>query len=270
MRKDIFISYSSKDETIARKIAEDLKNNDIKVWFDIWDIPLGGNIIKEIQIGLETSRQLIVLLSQNSLNSYWVEEEWTKKFGTAISSGDIVVIPVIIGKIDEKHIPMFLRGLNHIDIISKTPDAEISRLISDIKKRRKEESINEIKKSQSLQDALQTGLVEGFKSKPEDYVEGIVSRIFKKIKLIEGQDVDRVIRVISLDIAFEIERIGKVIEDMEYSGDSIMLMLAFQFKDKRDLLKMLFEKIEYIKQSSMPNSEILDDIILELNSKIGS
>jgi hypothetical protein len=57
---DVFLSHSSKDKAIVRSIAERLKADGVRVWFDEWAIPLGGHIPKAVEDGLEKSRLLIL------------------------------------------------------------------------------------------------------------------------------------------------------------------------------------------------------------------
>ena len=62
----VFLSHSSKDKSIARKIAEDLRDKGIGVWFDEWNIFVGHSITQKISQGLEESDFVAVLLTKNS------------------------------------------------------------------------------------------------------------------------------------------------------------------------------------------------------------
>ena len=55
---DVFLSHSSKEKAIVRDIAERLKKDGIKVWFDAWEINPGDSIPAKIEEGLEHSRVL--------------------------------------------------------------------------------------------------------------------------------------------------------------------------------------------------------------------
>ena len=38
---DVFLSYSSKDKAVVRALAERLRADGVKVWFNEWEIPQG-------------------------------------------------------------------------------------------------------------------------------------------------------------------------------------------------------------------------------------
>ena len=52
---DVFISHSSKDKVAVRNLAERLKSDGLKVWFDECEIKPGDLIPLKINKGLEQS-----------------------------------------------------------------------------------------------------------------------------------------------------------------------------------------------------------------------
>ncbi|RJQ23981.1 TIR domain-containing protein [Candidatus Parcubacteria bacterium] len=78
---DVFLSHSSKDKTIARRLAERLQNDGAKVWFDEWKIRPGDSIPVKIEEGLENSRVLVLCMSANAFGSDWAQlEDGTFRF----------------------------------------------------------------------------------------------------------------------------------------------------------------------------------------------
>jgi small GTP-binding protein len=63
---DVFLSYSSKDKTVVRLIAERLRDDGLRVWFD------GPGTIEE---GLERSRVLVLCMSANAFGADWDQLE---------------------------------------------------------------------------------------------------------------------------------------------------------------------------------------------------
>ena len=53
---DVFLSHSSKDEEIVRAIAERLRADGLRVWFDAWELGPGDSIPAKIEEGLELSQ----------------------------------------------------------------------------------------------------------------------------------------------------------------------------------------------------------------------
>jgi small GTP-binding protein len=74
-RYDVFLSHSAKDKSIVRDIAERLKKDGIKVWFDEWVLKPGDSIPAKIEEGLEHSRVLVLCMSANAFCSDWAQLE---------------------------------------------------------------------------------------------------------------------------------------------------------------------------------------------------
>ena len=72
---DVFLSHSSKDKDAVRDIAERLRRDGLKVWFDEWEIKLGDSIPSKIEAGLENSRILLLCMSTNAFGSDWAQLE---------------------------------------------------------------------------------------------------------------------------------------------------------------------------------------------------
>src|SRR5687767_5491149 len=68
---DVFLSHSSKDKAIVRPLAERLRKNGMKVWFDEWAIIPGDSFHAKVEEGLEHSRVLVLCMSANAFGSDW-------------------------------------------------------------------------------------------------------------------------------------------------------------------------------------------------------
>jgi len=78
---DVFLSHSSKDKATVRKIAERLRDDGIRVWFDEWEIKPGDSIPRKVEEGLEHSRVLVLCMSANAFGSDWAGlESYTFRF----------------------------------------------------------------------------------------------------------------------------------------------------------------------------------------------
>lgn len=78
---DVFLSHSSKDKDIVRELAVRLKRDDLRVWFDEWEIALGDPIFSKVEAGLINSRILILSMSGNAFGSDWtILESQTVRF----------------------------------------------------------------------------------------------------------------------------------------------------------------------------------------------
>src|SRR5262245_4963683 len=71
---EIFLSYTSSDRPLARKVADALESLGMSVWWDR-EIPLGKNFDSVIEERLKAARCVIVLWSADSVRSRWVRAE---------------------------------------------------------------------------------------------------------------------------------------------------------------------------------------------------
>ena len=72
---DVFLSHSSKDKLVVRGVAERLRKDGLRVWFDEWEIRPGDSIPAKIEDGLERSRVLVLCMSAHAFGSDWAQLE---------------------------------------------------------------------------------------------------------------------------------------------------------------------------------------------------
>jgi hypothetical protein len=70
-----FISYSSKDKDFAERLHADLRARRVFVWFAPHDLPVGARIRPAIDESIRVHDKLLLVLSENSIGSQWVEQE---------------------------------------------------------------------------------------------------------------------------------------------------------------------------------------------------
>jgi hypothetical protein len=72
---DVFLSHASADKAAVRELAQRQKADGLRVWFDEWVIQPGDSIPLAIEKGLESSRTLVLAMSQAAFDSEWVTLE---------------------------------------------------------------------------------------------------------------------------------------------------------------------------------------------------
>jgi hypothetical protein len=73
--RDVFLSHSAKDKAVVCDVAERLRKDGVKVWFDEWVLKPGDSIPAKIEEGLERSRVLVLCMSANAFGSDWAQLE---------------------------------------------------------------------------------------------------------------------------------------------------------------------------------------------------
>lgn len=70
-----FISYSSQDQEFADRLHADLQNKGVRCWFAPHDMPIGARIRPAIDESIRLHDKLLLVLSETSVSSQWVEQE---------------------------------------------------------------------------------------------------------------------------------------------------------------------------------------------------
>lgn len=97
---DVFLSFSSKDRLRVEKLAERLKDEGIKVWYDDWEIQFGDDIFLKIERGLEDSQSQILVMSNNAFESDWVTLERNTTLFRDPTNKDRRFIPLLLEDCD--------------------------------------------------------------------------------------------------------------------------------------------------------------------------
>lgn len=125
----IFLSHSSIDKPMVRKLAMDIESWGITVWLDEWKINPGDQIIQLVEKGIEESDFVAIWITENSIRSSWVEKEWRSKLHEEISSKKTSVIPLLHQSVK---IPTFLADKKYADFRKNYIEGlqELSRSLS--------------------------------------------------------------------------------------------------------------------------------------------
>jgi len=136
-----FISYSGKDLDFVEKLYSDLKENNVECWFAPHDMRIGDDIWDTIDRAIRIRDKVLLILSQNSIGSTWVEDEVKKVFAEERENKRLVLFPIrldeaIVGtdtawatKIwNTRHIGDFSKWKNH-----ETYTIAFNRLLRDLR-----------------------------------------------------------------------------------------------------------------------------------------
>ena len=136
-----FISYSSKDDEFAKRLYADLVREHVRCWFAPEDLKIGERFRPKIDEAIRVYDKLLLVLSENSIHSPWVEKEVETAFEKEKQVWKTVLFPIrlddAVMKTDQawaadirrtRHIGDFSQWKNH-DEYKKAFD----RLLRDLK-----------------------------------------------------------------------------------------------------------------------------------------
>jgi hypothetical protein len=82
-----FISYSSKDQEFAERLHADLQSKNVRCWFAPEDMKIGDRIRPRIDEAIRVHDKLLLVLTESSMKSAWVEKEVETAFEKERISG---------------------------------------------------------------------------------------------------------------------------------------------------------------------------------------
>lgn len=89
-----FISYSSNNQAFAERLHRDLQNQGIRCWFAPEDLKIGDNIRLRIDESIRLHDKLLLVLSEDSVKSQWVEQEVETALAKEREEGRTVLFPI--------------------------------------------------------------------------------------------------------------------------------------------------------------------------------
>src|ERR1044072_2771090 len=119
---DVFLSHSSKDKAVVRSVAERLRADKLRVWFD----ETGESTPAKIEEGLEQSRVLVLCMSANAFGSDWAQlEASTLRFRDPLNKER----RFIMLRLDDNPIEDSLAQFNYINWRPKNRKKEYTNLL---------------------------------------------------------------------------------------------------------------------------------------------
>jgi hypothetical protein len=91
-----FLSYSSKDEEFATRLHSRLRDSHLRVWFAPEDMQGGSKLHDQVDEAIRIYDKLLIILSENSMQSDWVKEEILKARKKEKKSERQVLFPIRI------------------------------------------------------------------------------------------------------------------------------------------------------------------------------
>lgn len=96
----VFLSYSDSDADPARLLANALARRGARVWLDENELRAGDDIAQRIDQGLASADIFLVLISQTSVGSPWIQREIGRAASVTTGHSEVRLVPVRLGDVE--------------------------------------------------------------------------------------------------------------------------------------------------------------------------
>ena len=111
---DVFLCHNSQDKPKVVKIAQQLQQQGLKPWLDIWELPPGQSWQELLEEQIEDVRSAAVFVGSSGLGP-WQKREMRAFLNEFVNRG-CPVIPVLLENAPQKpKLPIFLQALTWVD-----------------------------------------------------------------------------------------------------------------------------------------------------------
>lgn len=160
---NIFLSYSNKDKELATKIASKLRDFNIDIFVDALNLKVGDNWSEVLSNGLMKADAVVILITENSINSNNVLSEIYASLGYMKERGKPRVLPIIFDDVPIpdplSHLLVLRADRDNIDFSMNKIKVSIVHITGELKAKadEKKEIIYKVEKSaeQYIQNSLQ-------------------------------------------------------------------------------------------------------------------
>lgn len=156
----LFLSHSSKNKEIVKKLANDLNICEIDVWLDSWEINAGDSLYDKLSTAIEESKYIAVIISDEFNESQWANSELKQAIAREMRIGRNLILPILIGN---AKIPPFLEDKIYVNIDKGYFEGicKISGVIHGLRTRAIDEAI-EIYQPKKMRDCVRVLRYAGF------------------------------------------------------------------------------------------------------------
>src|SRR4029450_12599354 len=90
----LFISYASRDQVFAERLYADLQNKGVRCWYAPEDMKIGDEFRSRIDASIHLHDRLLLILSEHSIKSRWVQKEVETAFEKETKEHRLVLFPI--------------------------------------------------------------------------------------------------------------------------------------------------------------------------------
>ncbi len=107
--RDIFVCHASEDkDDVVRLLVKAFTEAGLSCWYDEAEIQWGDSITQKVNEGLASSKFVVVVFSSAFVQKNWPQRELNSVLNQEASSGEVKVLPLLVGTEDDKNDKRYL------------------------------------------------------------------------------------------------------------------------------------------------------------------
>jgi hypothetical protein len=118
---EVVLSYAGEDRTYVEAVAEHLKNNHVKIFYDKYEqVTLWGKDLTEHldKIYRGSAQYCVIFISKHYADKVWTRHEWRSAFSKAVEGKTEYILPA---RFDDTEMPGLQPSIVYVDLTQKTP-----------------------------------------------------------------------------------------------------------------------------------------------------
>jgi hypothetical protein len=129
---DAFISYAGEDRAYARELRDRLVLEGVSIWIDEERVDVGDTIVRDVDLGIASSRYAILLLSKFYFEKAYTRAEFDALIKRQIEVGN-VILPILMGDVTQVDVSKFSSYLSTVKNIN-AQNSDLDDLITQLLK----------------------------------------------------------------------------------------------------------------------------------------
>src|SRR5580704_10919405 len=125
---DVFFSCNRESADSVLKIAEALRDRELRVWLDKWELIPGRSWQEALETIISTASSAAVFVGQEGFGP-WQNREMRACLDQFVNR-DLPVIPVLLPEVTgQPELPLFLQSLTWVDFRTAPTESALDRLV---------------------------------------------------------------------------------------------------------------------------------------------
>jgi predicted nucleotide-binding protein len=203
----VFISYARPDAFIAQALAAELKALGVETWIDYANLEIGEDWSQAIAEGLRSADGVVIIASEKSAKSDWVQREMRLAVRT-----EVPLLPVVVD--DYAHLPADLSHIQAALIRTDTLESSVIKVAGEIRDWITRKPASKI--SEDFSNVFAQDLTDEIKKAGQTVSDAARHSVF----VVHGHD-DEALQSVKSYLA-EIGVNQVILQDFEEPGDSLL------------------------------------------------